>query len=222
MTTDYARARTLEMLSFDVFVERGRLRAFAAAVGETDPVHVEVEPARAAGHRDVLMMPTYLFSLEPETPEPFGYLTALGADLRGVPHGEQSFAHHLPLRDGDTSRSCRGPLMPTQRRPDGPRRQAHRVPAWTRAGRHGRDAGRGSRGDGVIVVGDALPPLAVAPISRPALALFAGASGNHNPIHIDLDVARSAGVDDVFCHGMLSMAYLSRMLTGWIPPGDRP
>lgn len=65
-------------------------------------------------------------------------------------------------------------------------------------------------------VGDVLPPLALAPISRTTLALFAGASGDHNPVHIDLDVARSAGLDDVFCHGMLSMAYLGRLLTGWV------
>ena len=66
-------------------------------------------------------------------------------------------------------------------------------------------------------VGDALPPLTLPPISRTTLALFAGASGDHNPIHIDLDVARSAGLDDVFCHGMLSMAYLGRLLTNWVP-----
>jgi len=68
-----------------------------------------------------------------------------------------------------------------------------------------------------IAVGDELPPLTVEPISRTTLALFAGASGDHNPIHIDLDVARSAGLDDVFAHGMLSMAYLGRLLTGWAP-----
>lgn len=62
-------------------------------------------------------------------------------------------------------------------------------------------------------VGAELPPLAVDPISRTTLALFAGASGDHNPIHVDLDVARSAGLDDVFAHGMLSMAYLGRLLT---------
>jgi acyl dehydratase len=61
------------------------------------------------------------------------------------------------------------------------------------------------------------PPLTLEPISRTTLALFAGASGDHNPIHIDLDVARSAGLDDVFAHGMLSMAYLGRLLTGWVP-----
>jgi acyl dehydratase len=63
-------------------------------------------------------------------------------------------------------------------------------------------------------VGAELPPLVVDPISRTTLALFAGASGDLNPIHIDLDVARSAGLDDVFAHGMLSMAYLARLLTG--------
>ena len=60
-------------------------------------------------------------------------------------------------------------------------------------------------------------PLLCEPISRTTLALFAGASGDHNPIHIDLDVARSAGLDDVFAQGMLSMAYLARCVTEWAP-----
>lgn len=68
-----------------------------------------------------------------------------------------------------------------------------------------------------VAVGTQLPPLELTPISRTTLALFAGASGDHNPIHIDLDVARSAGLDDVFAHGMLSMAYLGRLLTRWVP-----
>jgi len=65
--------------------------------------------------------------------------------------------------------------------------------------------------------GTELPSLAIEPISRTTLALFAGASGDHNPIHIDLDVARSAGLDDVFAHGLLSMAYLGRLLTDAFP-----
>ncbi len=68
-----------------------------------------------------------------------------------------------------------------------------------------------------VAVGDELPELAVPPITRTTLALFAGASGNHNPIHIDLDFARAAGQDDVFAHGMLTMAYIGRLLTGWVP-----
>jgi acyl dehydratase len=65
--------------------------------------------------------------------------------------------------------------------------------------------------------GDALPAFTTEPISRFALALYCGASGDHNPIHVDTDFARKAGFPDVFAHGMLSMAYLSRLLTNWVP-----
>ncbi len=68
-----------------------------------------------------------------------------------------------------------------------------------------------------VAVGDLLPPLSLAPINRTTLALFAGASGDHNPIHIDIDFARRAGMPDVFAQGMLSMAYLGRLLTRWLP-----
>ena len=68
-----------------------------------------------------------------------------------------------------------------------------------------------------LTVGSRLPSLTPEPISRTTLALFAGASGDHNPIHIDTDVAAAAGMPDVFAHGMLSMAYLGRQLTAWLP-----
>jgi acyl dehydratase len=68
-----------------------------------------------------------------------------------------------------------------------------------------------------VAVGDAMPVLQLPPISRTTLALFAGASGDHNPIHIDIDFAHKAGMKDVFAHGMLSMAYLARALTEWVP-----
>ncbi|SBW22948.1 beta-hydroxyacyl-dehydratase subunit [Candidatus Protofrankia californiensis] len=67
-----------------------------------------------------------------------------------------------------------------------------------------------------VEAGTELPPLELPPITRTTLALFAGASGDHNPIHIDVDVAKSVGLDDVFAHGMLSMAYLGRLLTNWV------
>jgi acyl dehydratase len=55
------------------------------------------------------------------------------------------------------------------------------------------------------------------PVSRLTLALYCGASGDHNPIHVDTDFARSAGLPDVITHGMLSMAWLGRALTNWVP-----
>jgi acyl dehydratase len=65
--------------------------------------------------------------------------------------------------------------------------------------------------------GDALPPLELPPISRLDLALYCGASGDHNPIHVDTDFAKAAGMPDVFAHGMLSAAWLGRLLTNWVP-----
>ncbi len=68
-----------------------------------------------------------------------------------------------------------------------------------------------------VKVGDTIPALTTEPITRTTLALYAGASGDHNPMHIDSDFAKRAGESDVFAHGMLSMAYLSRALLGYAP-----
>ena len=71
-----------------------------------------------------------------------------------------------------------------------------------------------------VQVGDVLPTLKFPPVDRTTLALFAGASGDHNPIHIDIDVARRAGMPDVFAQGMLSMAWIGRLLTNWAPQSN--
>ena len=68
-----------------------------------------------------------------------------------------------------------------------------------------------------VTVGMALPPLRVEPISRKTLALFAGASGDHQPTHIDIDAAKAKGRADVIAHGMLVMAYLGRVLLDLVP-----
>lgn len=68
-----------------------------------------------------------------------------------------------------------------------------------------------------IDVGTDLPAVTKPPITRTTLALFGGASGDHNPIHIDIDFAKKAGMPDVFAHGMLGMAYLAQLLTNWVP-----
>ncbi len=69
----------------------------------------------------------------------------------------------------------------------------------------------------VLEVGIELPALKVGSISRTTLSLFAGASGDTNPIHLDHEIAQAAGMPDVFAQGMLSMAYLGRLLTDLFP-----
>ncbi|MGC1349089.1 MAG: MaoC family dehydratase [Xanthobacteraceae bacterium] len=69
-----------------------------------------------------------------------------------------------------------------------------------------------------VAVGERLVNKSFPPISRHTLALYCGASGDHNPIHVDLDFARKAGFDDVFAHGMLAMTYLGQALTEAVTP----
>lgn len=69
-----------------------------------------------------------------------------------------------------------------------------------------------------VAVGERLPALTLPPITRATLAVYCGASGDHNPVHVDIDFARASGLDDVITHGMLVMAYTGRVLTDWAPP----
>jgi acyl dehydratase len=58
--------------------------------------------------------------------------------------------------------------------------------------------------------------LTVPTITPEVVAAFAEATGDDNPLHTDPAAARSAGLDAVPAHGMLSMAFLARLLTdGW-------
>ena len=68
-----------------------------------------------------------------------------------------------------------------------------------------------------LKAGDQLPSFTTPPVSRLTLALYCGASGDHNPMHVDIDYAKAGGSPDVFAHGMLSMGYLGRLLTNWVP-----
>lgn len=67
-------------------------------------------------------------------------------------------------------------------------------------------------------VGDRLVHKEFPPITRHRLALYCGASGDHNPIHVDIDFAKAAGFPDVFTHGMLVMGYLDQALTDAVAP----
>jgi acyl dehydratase len=67
-------------------------------------------------------------------------------------------------------------------------------------------------------VGERIVHKTFPPISRHLLALYCGASGDHNPIHVDIDFAKKSGYPDVFSHGMLVMALLGQALTDTVPP----
>jgi len=84
-----------------LLITRSRLRAFAKATGQTDPLYTDVDAAKAAGHRDLPVPPTFFFGIALEAPEPFGRFTGLGIDLRALLHGEQEFRYHRMAYAGD-------------------------------------------------------------------------------------------------------------------------
>ena len=51
------------------------------------------------------------------------------------------------------------------------------------------------------------------PVAAIDLALYAAASGDHNPLHLDAEVAHAAGFDRPVVHGMLTMAHAGRLIT---------
>lgn len=97
-----ASKKGLSLPPHSVTVEAGRLRFFAKAIGETNPVYVDEEAARAAGYASLPVPPTFLFSLDNEKPEPFAWFDEVGLDLRKVLHGEQSFTYHRVPVAGET------------------------------------------------------------------------------------------------------------------------
>ena len=66
---------------------------------------------------------------------------------------------------------------------------------------------------------DSLEPQ-VFTITRADLVAYAGASGDHNPIHQDEAVARSVGLPGVIAHGMYTMALAARAVQSWFPGAE--
>ena len=83
-------------------IERGRLRFFAKAIGDTNPVSSDLSAARDAGYADLPAPPTFLFSAELDSGVTFSMLTTLGVDIAKILHGEQCFRYFRDVVAGDT------------------------------------------------------------------------------------------------------------------------
>jgi acyl dehydratase len=88
-----------DVLTFELPVERGKVREFALAVGEDNPIFFDVDAARAHGLPDIVAPPTFtvtqIWQVSREQRE-----QQLGANLdyERVLHGEQEFEYQrLPF-----------------------------------------------------------------------------------------------------------------------------
>jgi acyl dehydratase len=91
-----------ELPASELTLERGRMRAFARAIGETDPVYTDLQAAQSAGYADLPAAPTFLFAAELDSGASTELLAQLGIPLSKLLHGEQGFSYHRPACAGDT------------------------------------------------------------------------------------------------------------------------
>jgi acyl dehydratase len=71
-----------------------------------------------------------------------------------------------------------------------------------------------------VKVGDSHEEVVCENLSRTQIVMYAGASGDYNPVHSDEKfVTEVAGYPTVFAHGMLSMGMTAKMLTNYVGDG---
>ena len=80
---------------------REKIREFADAIGDADPVYRDPEAARQAGHPDVIAPPTFPTVFIMRAQRTLIHDPDLGLDYSRVVHGEQAFHNHRPVRAGD-------------------------------------------------------------------------------------------------------------------------
>jgi acyl dehydratase len=82
-------------------VGREKIREFAAAVGASDPLHHDVEAAKAAGYPDLVAPPTFPIVITLEALRVIVFDPDLGVDYSRVVHGDQRFLYTRPVVAGD-------------------------------------------------------------------------------------------------------------------------
>jgi acyl dehydratase len=71
-----------------------------------------------------------------------------------------------------------------------------------------------------LKAGDTYTESLVEDLSRTQIVMYAGASGDYNPVHTDEKFTKEvAGYPSVFAHGMLTMGMTGRMLTNYVGDG---
>ena len=73
--------------------------------------------------------------------------------------------------------------------------------------------------EATLRVGESRSLLLVENLTRTQIVMYAGASGDFNPLHTDeIYATRVAGHPSVFAHGMLTMGMAARVITDWVGP----
>lgn len=220
-----------EMQALTGVIHADDVRHFAEAIGDNNPIFHDPAAAELAGFRAVPATPTFVTRFHISFDE-----AGLDPEHSQVLHAEQEYEYMRPLYAGDTF---------TARYRVASIRQSGRTGGMAIMGIELQGDVADERvvtGRATLIVRDAPPESAsaatAASASKPAkpaaepqgeainaltkhitqqqIDAYADVSGDHNPIHLDPEAARSVGLDGTIAHGMLSMAFLGQMLTDWL------
>jgi len=88
-------------------IERGRIQFFAKSLGDIDPVHSNVEHARAKGHPDLVAPPSFCIVIEAlardaaAARDEQSVIDVIGADFRYLLHGNETYTYEGLIFAGD-------------------------------------------------------------------------------------------------------------------------
>jgi len=88
--------------TFSAPIELGRLKFFAKAIGETNPIYLDESAARDAGYRSLPAPPSFPFSIDLDGPELLPVIRVLELNIAKVLHGSQEFEYFGQICAGDT------------------------------------------------------------------------------------------------------------------------
>lgn len=207
------------------------IAAFAAAVGDPNPIYQDESAARRTGYAGIPAQPTFVTRFR----VPFGQ-TGLDPTRSQVLHGEQEYAYTRPLVAGDTltvrhriasiRQSGRGNMSIMTIEQLGDATDGERVVTGSstaivrdvtpeEAAAAAASASAAKPRTAQEPEGERIPPLSKT-VTQPQIDAYAEVSGDHNPIHVNPAAARAVGLDGTIAHGMLSMAFLGQLLTDWL------
>ena len=95
---------------YAVTVERGKIKEFARAIGDDEPLYLDDRVGAASAWGDVIAPPTFSITFRDEAADAAAFLKELGTDISRILHGEQEFEIFRPLQPGQTY-LCRAKIV---------------------------------------------------------------------------------------------------------------
>lgn len=210
-------------------VSAEQVRAFADAIGDANAIYRDESALQAAGYPRIPAPPTFVTRFR----VPFAE-AGLDVEHSQVLHGEQAYTYERPIYVGDT--------LSVRHRVASIRQSARGGMAIMTIEQLADDAygARVVTGQATVIVRDAPPegaataasattstktpatpqgepiPTLTKTVTQEQINAYADVSGDHNPIHINPEAARTVGLDGTIAHGMLSMAFLGQLVTDWL------